>query len=154
MKNIVRLLLVQLVVSHVWVAAQDCGAILTEPSGSFSSANFPGHYANNSNCTWILFTQPDNTISLTFDAFVLDTSDYVTVNQNSIWKLKLPLMDNAEQVFDGPSSDSPVLLRHTGYTIPATVRSSVNIMSINFASNDQITYSGFMALYASVLITS
>jgi CUB domain len=84
MKNIVRFILIQLVLSQVWVAAQDCGAILTEPSGSFSSANFPAHYANNSDCTWILFTQPDNTISLTFEAFVLDTSDYVTVNENLI----------------------------------------------------------------------
>lgn len=54
-----------------------------------------------------------------------------------------------EQVYDGPTMTSPMLLEKSGsVTTPFTVNSSTNQILIRFASDSDSTYPGFLAVYS------
>ncbi|GFU96641.1 cubilin homolog [Trichonephila clavipes] len=61
---------------HITYAAQPkvqgCGGILTTPSGTIRSPNFPDVYENNLNCEWLIRIHPDNRLMLTFKEFNLE----------------------------------------------------------------------------------
>ncbi|KAK3591809.1 hypothetical protein CHS0354_007661 [Potamilus streckersoni] len=49
-----------------------CGGILTETSGTFSSPNFPGNYAENADCYWLIQATPKSDITVRFDTFEVE----------------------------------------------------------------------------------
>ena len=49
------------------------------------------------------------------------------------------------QVFDGPDKDSPRLGSYCGTTLPPTLSSSTNVMTVLFDSDCSITADGFSA---------
>ena len=48
---------------------QECGGLLTIPSGSIASPKFPQKYENSLTCTWVIQAPEDKKIEVTFDDF-------------------------------------------------------------------------------------
>ncbi|CAG0896972.1 unnamed protein product [Darwinula stevensoni] len=59
-----------------------CGGNFTEPTGNFSSPNYPDEYPNNILCDYFIDVEPGNGIELTFVDFELEDCpwDHVTVH--------------------------------------------------------------------------
>ena len=48
---------------------QECGGLLTLPSGSIVSPKYPQKYENSLTCTWLIQAPEDKKIEVTFDDF-------------------------------------------------------------------------------------
>ncbi|XP_069582853.1 embryonic protein UVS.2-like [Ranitomeya imitator] len=113
-----------------------CATLLNSMSGTFTSANYPSAYPQNSKCVWLIRT-PAGQVALQFSAFdvqysSLCSSDYM-------------------RIYDGPSKSSPVLLDRTcgtGY-VPLMVSSS-NQMLVEFVTDGATALTGFKAVYSAV----
>ncbi|XP_044127242.1 embryonic protein UVS.2-like [Bufo gargarizans] len=110
--------------------------LLNNPTGNFSSANYPSNYSHNTNYVFLIRT-PGRQVSVTFNDFSLQstpgcTSDYI-------------------RIYDGPSRRSPVLLNSTcGSAKIPTVIGSTNQMLMEFVSDGTISSKGFSASYNTV----
>ena len=109
--------------------------ILTDVDGGFND-NPVNDYANNSNCSWLIRPREFNgaypdSITLTFTNFNTEEGyDIVTV-------------------YDGDSTDAPVLATLSGSIDSFSVTSSDSVMLVVFTTNDSITASGWEASYYS-----
>jgi len=111
-----------------------CTTVLTGSSGTFSSPNYPFNYDNNVNCQWRIIIQPtaneQSYIQLRFDSFDTQISyDFI-------------------RVYNGPTTSSPLLLVHSGPSIPPPVLSSGGNLLIVFTSDSSVTARGFQASYS------
>ena len=107
--------------------------MLTSSSGYVTSPNYPDNYANFESICWVIIPPVDYVVSLSFNHFDTELKfDYV-------------------RVFDGTSTNSPLLLSASGNTIPSDVTSSANEMLIVFSSDAAIARSGFEAVFNSIL---
>ena len=113
--------------SFCWVPQFDRGTI--------SSPDYPNSYDNFAVVCWVINPPAGFVVSLFFNQLALGSGDYV-------------------RIFDGTSTNSPVLINLYGTTVPSLNRitSSSNVMLVIFSS-DYIGYStGFRASYNSVLV--
>ena len=104
-----------------------CGGILTGPTAVITSPNFPANYPNNVTCLWLLRFSPGSQIELRTAAFSLDTdcqADNVTVR-------------------NGGEADSPVLWSGCGQTVPPSLLSQSNVVTVQFVSDRRNNNSGF-----------
>ncbi|XP_041416853.1 embryonic protein UVS.2-like isoform X1 [Xenopus laevis] len=113
-----------------------CSNLLTEPNGTFTSANYPSAYPPNSDCIWLI-RLPADKVFLQFNAFDVQSSskcasDYL-------------------KVYDGDSRSSPVLLDRACGTgkLPPLV-SSGNTILVEFVSDASGLGMGFKASYSTV----
>uniref|UniRef100_A0A8C5UE38 Metalloendopeptidase n=1 Tax=Malurus cyaneus samueli TaxID=2593467 RepID=A0A8C5UE38_9PASS len=110
-----------------------CSSVLPKSKGSFSSANYPSPYPNNSNCLWLIRIRRSK-IFLQFEAFDLQpssdcSSDYI-------------------KIYNGNSKSSPVLLdKYCGKGALPSLVASGSTMLVEFASDERITATGFRASY-------
>uniref|UniRef100_A0A8D0L2I1 Metalloendopeptidase n=1 Tax=Sphenodon punctatus TaxID=8508 RepID=A0A8D0L2I1_SPHPU len=111
-----------------------CSTVLPNPNGTFSSANYPYLYSNNSRCLWLIRI-PQNKVYLQFEALDLQrspdcASDYI-------------------RIYDGISRNSNVLLdKSCGMgPLPAVVTSR-NTMLVEFVSDEAVAATGFLASYS------
>ncbi|XP_077993791.1 cubilin-like [Glandiceps talaboti] len=114
---------------------EECGGDLTNPSGTFSSPNYPGQYAHSRVCEWRITVTSGHRITLTFTDFNIEQSstcsyDYV-------------------ETFNGMDDSAPSLGRLCGSTIPFPVQSSGNQMRVKFVSDGSVAAQGFLASYSS-----
>ncbi|KAI8501685.1 hypothetical protein Bbelb_209560 [Branchiostoma belcheri] len=103
--------------------------------GYIMSPNYPGNYPSNADCSWTI-TAP-SAIQLDFVMFDVEFQqscryDYV-------------------RVVDGRGSASPMLGKFCGSTLPPTVRTVGNVMSVQFRSDGSGSRAGFKAKYSIVI---
>ena len=96
-----------------------CNDILTTSSGLLTSPNFPGAYANNYNCQWIIRVTAGSKVRLTFTDFATEGFyDYV-------------------EVYDGSAINAGrLLLKHSGSALPPPLLvSTSNEMLVRFVTD-------------------
>ncbi|XP_078720898.1 neuropilin-1-like [Lampetra fluviatilis] len=99
-----------------------CGGTLREPRGSFTSPNYPRHYANSAFCVWVIEALPFSVIVLEIVDMELELFfDSVTLSENQ-------MATDAE--FNGYS-----------------YKSFSNTLIVKFKSDLSVTYRGFNASY-------
>ncbi|CAH1246984.1 TLL1 [Branchiostoma lanceolatum] len=107
---------------------------LTDPTGNFSSMNFPNNYDNNAQCQWEIEVEAGMRINLIFTAFDLEaerlcpqSNDYVEIFENDV-----------------------SLGRHCGNIQLPPTTSSGNTLKVVFYSDSSTTATGFMAQYVTI----
>ncbi|XP_033761795.1 cubilin-like [Pecten maximus] len=112
-----------------------CGGMMTSPTGTFTSPNFPGQYAHSRVCVWTIMVQQGRRVSLTFDSFNLEYGSNCRFDFVAI--------------YDGILADSPIRTRFCGATIPELQESSGNTMKVVFRTDGSVSNGGFRASYTS-----
>eukprot|EP00058_Branchiostoma_floridae_P010524 XP_002596012.1 hypothetical protein BRAFLDRAFT_123740 [Branchiostoma floridae] len=110
----------------------NCGGNYNEDTGAFQLLN----YANNQDCIWKITVTAGKFVMLQFSQFDVEQDsscsyDYV-------------------KVYDGASVSSPVLGTFCGTSVPASLVSSSNHMTVRFVSDSSITETGFSATFSAV----
>ncbi|MDP4281410.1 MAG: C10 family peptidase [Bacteroidota bacterium] len=110
-------------------------SVTTYDYGTIDDGSGPtADYQNNANCSWLI--APDDSIrniTLSFEKFSTDPSDFVTV-------------------YDGATTSAPVLGTFSGTTLPSSVTSTGAQMLITFVTNGSTTSTGWMADYTTLPI--
>lgn len=105
-----------------------CGGEITGFQGKIASPLYPLSAPASTECVWKISVSEGSTVSLSFMDFHLVSS---------------PNCSNAYiQVYDGPTSSSPSLSKVCGNTIPLTISSSSNVISVQFYSGGISSQSG------------
>ncbi|NWR90257.1 CUBN protein, partial [Furnarius figulus] len=112
-------------------AQQVCGGYLSGSRGTFSYPNNPSsqRYSSGVSCAWIIQTNPNKIIRITFPFFQLETSR--ECNSGFL------------QIHDGPSASMHMLGKYCGSSTPAELFSSHNSLYFWLYSNNTITAGGF-----------
>ncbi|XP_055976307.1 deleted in malignant brain tumors 1 protein-like [Sorex fumeus] len=113
-----------------------CGGLLTNTSGSFSSPWYPKKYPTNVVCAWDIRVDSRAHIKLTFD--VVKMENFYGCPYDFI------------EIFDGPQSESFSLGRFCSGTTPIFTSSS-NRLTVVFHSDAIVTNIGFFASYESLV---
>uniref|UniRef100_UPI00398F64EE cubilin n=1 Tax=Pristiophorus japonicus TaxID=55135 RepID=UPI00398F64EE len=118
-------------------AEKGCGEVLTQSVGNITSPGHPTDYPHGGKCIWYISVQPGYVIRLTFTSFNIEyhmncSKDYVEVYDNGTI-----------------SSDRPIG-RYCGRSIPPSITSRGNMMSLLFVSDSSIATEGFSASYDSL----
>ena len=123
------------VLNLLWnYSSSACRELFTDKTGVIMSPYYPGYYANDSWCEWLVTAAIGHVIRLEFFYFQLEAtgpqclSDYV-------------------EVFDGNSTYSTSLGRFCGHTHPAMLESSSNNLLVVFKSDNKGIRMGFKAYY-------
>uniref|UniRef100_A0A8D0GFF0 Cubilin n=1 Tax=Sphenodon punctatus TaxID=8508 RepID=A0A8D0GFF0_SPHPU len=111
-----------------------CGEILTRPEGTITSPGHPTTYPHGIRCTWTISVQPGHLIRLTFTSFNLEFA-------YTCYQDYLEVYDNGTMTKLG---------RYCGRSIPPSVTSSDNIMTLYFVTNRNIASEGFSVNYVSL----
>lgn len=110
----------------------NCCYMLTLASGTLRSGN---HDGNNGGCSWLIVVEKNATIWLTFTDYAIE----------SHYRIK---------VYDGPYSTSPVLVEHSGYQPPQSVRSRSNKLFIQLVPKyDNYYNNGYGKLFTAHYIS-
>ncbi|XP_062489682.1 cubilin isoform X1 [Pezoporus occidentalis] len=110
-----------------------CGGIFQATSGEIHSPNYPQHYGNNADCSWLIQVDSSHRVLLNFTDFDIE-------DRHSCY------YDNVA-VFDGPSSEAPLLRKLCGTQLPPPITSSKNLMYIRMHSDATIQHRGFSARF-------
>ncbi|KAI8521339.1 hypothetical protein Bbelb_010930 [Branchiostoma belcheri] len=107
---------------------------LTDPTGTFTSMNYPNNYDNNARCQWEIEVAAGMRINLIFTAFDLeperlcpDYNDYLEVFENDV-----------------------SLGRHCGNTNLPPITSTGNTLKVVFYTDSSTTATGFSAQYSTI----
>ncbi|XP_066579431.1 cubilin [Amia ocellicauda] len=122
-------------------AEAGCGGTLTTPSGTVTSPGHPTNYPHGANCTWYITAASGHIIRLTFTSFNLEfhhncNYDYVEVYDN------------------GTTTTGTKLGRYCGRSVPPSLTSTDNLMTILFVSDSSMATEGFAANYVSINATT
>ncbi|XP_070609997.1 CUB and zona pellucida-like domain-containing protein 1 [Erythrolamprus reginae] len=115
-----------------------CGGYLNGPEGTFHSPNYPKKHPPFTYCVWHIETEPYTQINLIFNDILLETDDHCRFDFLAI--------------FDGPTSNSPLIKKLCGYLAP-TFKSSSNTMTIVMSTDYANSYRGFSARYTTTQIS-
>ena len=95
-------------------------------SGMVVSPNYPANYANNANVTYLLVAERGQEVELAITNFNTATGDQL-------------------QIYDGPTTTSPLLVRLTGFIPgPPTVRSTTGVLTLRWTTTASGTNTGFV----------
>lgn len=111
--------------------------VITSNTGSIEDGSRLYNYTDNANCSWLIDpTDSVKKITLTFEQFDTESGvDIVTV-------------------YDGDNTSAPVLLTHSGNTLPSSsITSTGSKMLVTFTSNSGNNYQGFYAQYKTIFPT-
>lgn len=113
-----------------------CGGFFTADKGEIISPSYNGAYLNNLLCEYKIKTNVETTIRIEFKSFNLERSfrcryDYL-------------------KIYDGPSSESPLVGRFCGTNHPKTYTSTSNNLFIVFKSDHSSASGGFKITYESI----
>ncbi|KAK3572019.1 hypothetical protein QTP86_022249 [Hemibagrus guttatus] len=116
---------------------EGCGDTLTAPTGSFTSPGHPNNYPHGANCSWHIAVAPGNIIRLSFTSFNLEYHtncdfDYVEVYDN------------------GTAQTGQLLGRYCGRSVPPSLTSTDNLMTVLFVTDSSTATEGFAASYVSI----
>nr|XP_015193107.1 PREDICTED: membrane frizzled-related protein isoform X1 [Lepisosteus oculatus] len=120
-------------------AAPNCGGILSDQGGTFSSPNYPANYPPDSVCVWIIQVRPPSLVQLHISSLAVEGRrpclfDWLEVRGEN-----------------GSGSTGPFLARYCGNTAPATVNTNSSSLHVIFRSDSSIGASGFLAQYQAIL---
>ncbi|KAM8971861.1 ovochymase-1 [Pelodytes ibericus] len=108
-----------------------CGSIaVLKEEGAISSANYPALYPRLTTCHWIIEAPEGKIIKLTFEDFAVEIQKDCAYDHVSVYD-------------DG--SESRLLARLCGFTLPPPVLSPKNTMLIHFSTDQENNYPGFKA---------
>jgi len=108
------------------------GAFFKSDRGKITDGSPNGvDYANNSNCSWLIYPDSNVFINLRFNRFNTQRRDSVTV-------------------YDGATTSDSILGKYSFNRIPPSINSSGNKMLITFKSNGQGTRNGWEARFISL----
>ncbi|CAG9855166.1 unnamed protein product [Phyllotreta striolata] len=116
-----------------------CGGILRDKMGNIKSpTHSDGSYLSNLNCKWTIIASPQEVIKLTWLTFYIEESNTCAY-------------DNV-QVFDNNTDlGTGVLMgKFCGFTLPPTLLSSSNIMTITFKTDITVNMDGFLATFVTL----
>ena len=111
-----------------------CRELFTDKTGVITSPYYPGYYANDSWCEWLVTAAFGHVIRLEFFYFQLEATGPQFLN-------------DYVEVFDGNSTYSTSLGRFCGHTHPAMLESSSNNLLVVFKSDNKGMRTGFKAYY-------
>nr|XP_023646366.1 cubilin [Paramormyrops kingsleyae] len=128
-------------IAEYGAALEGCGDTLNEPSGTITSPGHPTEYPHGANCTWYISVAPGNIIRLTFTSFNLEFHqecmyDYVEVYDN------------------GTVETGNKLGRYCGRSVPPSLTSTDNLLTILFVSDMSLATEGFSADYVAINATT
>ncbi|KAM6215214.1 cubilin [Rhynchocyon petersi] len=105
-----------------------------DSAGYVTSPNHPNNYPQHADCVWILSAPPEQLVQLQFeDQFNIE----MTPNCISSYL----------ELRDGADSNSPILSKFCGTSLPRSQVSSSETMYLRFRSDDSPTHVGFKAKY-------
>ncbi|XP_017269603.1 cubilin [Kryptolebias marmoratus] len=122
-------------------AIEGCGGTLTSTSGTITSPGHPSGYPHGANCTWYINVPVGNLIRLSFDSFNLEYH----VNCN---------YDYVEVYDNGTVGTGNKLGRYCGRSVPPSLTSSDNQLTLLFVSDSSLSHEGFSASYISINATT
>nr|CAD7455080.1 unnamed protein product [Timema tahoe] len=112
-----------------------CGGKMMAPFGQIHSSNYPDNYGHNDDCMWYIEVDQNHVVKLSFIDFDIEAGyncsyDYL-------------------RIFDGNTTDSPILLTHCGNQLPnqTAIKSTGNKMTIRMKSDGTRSAKGFLANY-------
>jgi Zn-dependent metalloprotease/PKD repeat protein len=110
----------------------------TSDYGTISDGSGSNNYCNNMNCQWLIQPPQATSVTLNFNSFDLEpaSSDGQTIY-------------DAVEVYNGPTTASPLLGRFSGSSLPPAVSSTGGSMLVRFYSNIETTAQGWSANYTS-----
>ncbi|XP_015810319.3 cubilin [Nothobranchius furzeri] len=122
-------------------AIEGCGDTMTTPSGTIRSPGHPNNYPHGANCTWYISVTPGNLIRLSFDSFNLEyhtncNYDYLEVYDN------------------GTVQTGNKIGRYCGRSVPPSITSSDNQLTLLFVTDSSLNTEGFSASYVSINATT
>ena len=102
---------------------------MTANAGTITDGSGTKYYSHNSSCKWLIKPANGNPVTLTFSAYNTEANaDYVTI-------------------YNGETTNAPLLASYSGATIPASVTASSGKMLVHFTSNASVTKPGWTANY-------
>ncbi|XP_068160694.1 cubilin [Antennarius striatus] len=122
-------------------ALEGCGDTLTSPTGTITSPGHPNNYPHGANCTWYISVDPGNLVRLSFDSFDLEYH----VNCN---------FDYLEVYDNGTVQTGTKIGRYCGRSVPPSITSTDNQMTLLFVSDSSLVTEGFSATYISINATT
>ncbi|XP_054878715.1 cubilin isoform X1 [Poeciliopsis prolifica] len=117
-------------------AIEGCGDTLTSPSGTITSPGHPTNYPHGANCTWYISVLPGNLIRLVFDSFNLEY--HANCNYDYL------------EVYDGTGTTGNKTGRYCGRSVPPSITSADNQMTLLFVTDSSLSGEGFSASYVSI----
>ncbi|XP_015260845.1 PREDICTED: cubilin-like, partial [Cyprinodon variegatus] len=117
-------------------AIEGCGDTLTSPTGTITSPGHPTSYPHGANCTWYISVLPGNLIRLSFDSFNLEY--HLNCNYDYL------------EVYDGTGTTGNMTGRYCGRSVPPSITSSDNQMTLLFVTDSSLSAEGFSASYVSI----
>nr|XP_044991063.1 cubilin [Jaculus jaculus] len=110
-----------------------CGGIFKAPRGEIHSPNYPNHYRDNTECSWIIQVEKHHRVLLNFTDFDLEPTD------------------SCIMAYDGSSSATLRLARLCGRQLPPnSITSSGNSLFVRFQSGSSRQSRGFRAQFKQV----
>ncbi|KAI4498132.1 hypothetical protein M0802_006618 [Mischocyttarus mexicanus] len=110
-----------------------CGGIFTSDSGTIHSPGSLSSYHANMNCEWKIQLPPGEKIKIAWHKFDLEESTSCHYD--------------AVEIYDGDSTNSPLIGRYCGTSMPPTIKSTSNIVVIVFMSDWSYESEGFSLSY-------
>ena len=119
----------------------DCGGVLTGPTNTIQSVNYPRQYPENTDCAWLLEYPEGEQIVIPQNEVIMDLQPQ-SDNQCS------PSSPDYIEVRNGGEPYAPLIWRGCGNSPPPTIRSMSNKLwivfhSSNHRSGSQSVYRGF-----------
>ncbi|CAL4063003.1 unnamed protein product [Meganyctiphanes norvegica] len=113
-----------------------CKHEITAPTGEIFSPNYPDYYPSRKDCVWQFTTTPGHRIKLVFDEFEMEPHQECTYDHIML--------------YDGTTSESPILGRYCGAKVPHPIVASNNQMFMVFKSDSSVQRKGFRARHTTV----
>ncbi|RZC32589.1 cubilin, partial [Asbolus verrucosus] len=115
---------------------EGCGDILTRPSGTITSPNYPRAYPASIECNWKIQVDYGSHVEITFPKMELEQTHICSLDY-----IKL---------FNGEDDTYPEIANICYQSKPITLRSSGNFMFVKFKADSSVQGLGFQANYTSL----
>jgi hypothetical protein len=117
------------------VGGGSCSGAFTTETGTITSPKYPSSYDSNDDCTYSIEVTGLHDIQLTFEDFGMPSS--------------LNCTEGYLAIFDGPTQEDPLLIRHCGNNIPTQnpIRSTSNKVYMRMKANGVSNGKGLKRLY-------
>ncbi|XP_056290732.1 cubilin [Pseudoliparis swirei] len=118
-------------------ALEGCGDTLSSPSGTITSPGHPTNYPHGAHCTWYITVAPGNLVRLSFDSFNIEYHAECNFDY-------LELYDN------GTAQTGTKIGRYCGRSVPPSITSTDNLLTLLFVTDSSLGSEGFSASYVSI----
>ena len=110
-----------------------CGGLMKGKEGKVISPNYPNNYDPHDDCGWLIEVDANHVVKFTFEDF--DVEPHASCDYDFV------------ALYDGNSTESPLILKHCGQNLPdpVTFSSSGNQMYVRLKADGTIASKGFKA---------